>query len=64
MKDAPPLVRQDDEDEQDLEHHGGDDEEVHGDGAITSISNLLLAKDVAAARYTTDARGQDLCRTM
>jgi hypothetical protein len=31
VEDAPPLVRQDHEDEQDLEQHGGDDEEVHGD---------------------------------
>jgi hypothetical protein len=34
VKDAPPLVRQDQEDEQDLEHHGGDDEEVHGDEGL------------------------------
>ena len=33
VKDAPPLMRQDHEDEQDLEQHGGDDEEVHGDQA-------------------------------
>src|SRR4029453_7206455 len=26
-----PVVHQDDEDEQDLEHHGGYDEEVYGD---------------------------------
>ena len=31
MDDASPVVRQDDEDEQDLEEHRGHDEEVHGD---------------------------------
>ena len=33
VDDASPLVRQDHEDEQDLEHHRGHDEEVHGDEA-------------------------------
>ena len=33
MDDASPVVRQDHEDEQDLEHHRGHGEEVHGDEA-------------------------------
>jgi hypothetical protein len=31
MDDAAPVVCEDDEDEQDLEHHRGHGEEVHGD---------------------------------
>jgi hypothetical protein len=34
VDDAAPLVRQDLEDEKDLEHHGGDDEEVDGDDGL------------------------------
>jgi hypothetical protein len=33
VDDASPVVRQDHEDEQDLEQHGGHDEDVHGDQA-------------------------------
>jgi uncharacterized circularly permuted ATP-grasp superfamily protein len=37
VKDAPPLVHQDHENKQDLEHHGGDDEEVHGDEGLKVV---------------------------
>jgi hypothetical protein len=41
VDDAPPVVRQDHEDEQDLEHHGGHSEEVHGDEAL----DVVVEKD-------------------
>ena len=57
MKDAPPLVRQDDEDEQDLEHHGGDDEEVDGDEGL----KVVLEKGSPGLRWrlpmADDVRG-------
>ena len=37
VDDASPVVRQVYEDEQDLEHHGGPGEEVHGDEGLDVI---------------------------
>jgi hypothetical protein len=37
VDDAAPLVRQDHEDEQDLEQHGGHGEEVDGDKGLDVI---------------------------
>jgi hypothetical protein len=40
MKDASPVVSQDDEDEQDLEHHCRHDEEVDGD----EVADVVLSQ--------------------
>jgi hypothetical protein len=51
--DAPPVVRQDHEDEQDLEQHGGHDEEVHGD----EVSQVVVEKGcVWAAKWKSRVR--------
>jgi hypothetical protein len=67
VDDASPLVRQDHEDEQDLEQHGGHDEEVHGNEAPQVVLEkrspglrwgLPMADDVLGDRRLRDLDAQ------
>jgi hypothetical protein len=53
VDDAPPLVRQDHEDEQDLAQHGGHDEEVHGDEVPRWLSRKVRQVRDGGRRWRT-----------